>query len=67
MTEIRPFIPEVKSKSYPALFVFLALAPWWPSQESDQAKINFPKGVDLGVHCVQCFRSTTPAVTKCAC
>jgi hypothetical protein len=30
--------------------VFLVLAPWWPSQESDQAKINFPNGIDLGVH-----------------
>jgi hypothetical protein len=29
---------------------FLVLTPWWPSQESDWAKIHFPKGVGLGVH-----------------
>jgi hypothetical protein len=33
-----------------ALFVCLVLAPWWASQESDPAKIYFPKGVDLWVH-----------------
>jgi hypothetical protein len=33
-----------------ALFVFSALAPWWPSQESDQAETWAGRLCDLGVH-----------------
>jgi hypothetical protein len=50
-----------------ALFVFLVLAPWWPSQESDRAKIDFPKGIPHRGTCVQSFIPITPAATKRAC
>jgi hypothetical protein len=45
--------------------VFLALAPWWPTQESDRTKIwsavISPRGTYVPV---QSFRAIAPAVTK---
>jgi hypothetical protein len=44
-----------------ALFVFLVLAPWWPSQESNWTEIW---SVSSSYLVVQIFRSIAPAVTK---
>jgi hypothetical protein len=43
-----------------ALFVFLVLAPWWPSQESDWTEI-WP--VSYSTY-VQSLRSMAPGVSK---
>jgi hypothetical protein len=40
---------KIYFRSYSTFCVF-DFGPWWPTQESDRAKINFPKGVDPGVH-----------------
>jgi hypothetical protein len=57
---IQSFVQEL------ALFVFSVLAPWWPSQESDQTETWSGRSCDLGGTYVQSFRSIALAVTKCA-
>jgi hypothetical protein len=44
---------ECSSKE--ALFVFSVVAPWWPSQESDQTEIWSVRSANLGVDLHACM------------